>query len=180
MKIYQPRVAEGFQWVLPVNEDDFETFLSFDGSPRASTWTPVSVQLLSTDEGRALEKSDFPWLGRHALILSSGAVDAVGELLRTDGELLSLACDEAELWVFNPTTVVDALDKDWSELVRFNSSGRIMTVTKYAFQAELVDDVLAFKVPELLRASTFVTDGFVDAVKLASLRGVDFEMLWES
>lgn len=104
----------------------------------------------------------------------------MGELLRNDGELLPLACDEAELWVFNPTTVVDALDQDQSELVRFDSSGRIMTVTNYVFQDELVSDSVAFKVPELLRASTFVTERFVDAVKLADLRGVDYEMLWKS
>ncbi len=180
MRIYQPRVVEGFQWVLPINDDDFEIFLGFDGSSRASTWTPARVQLLSADEERTLEKSDFPWLGRHALILSSRAIGAVEGLLRNDGELLPLACDEAALWVFNPTTVVDALDQDRSELVRFNSSGRIMTVTKYVFQAELVGDAVAFKVPEFLRASTFVTERFVDAMKLAGLRGVEFELLWES
>lgn len=60
MRIYQPKVVEGFQWVLPVNDDDFETFPSFDGSPRASTWTPVGMQLLSADEERTLAKSDFP------------------------------------------------------------------------------------------------------------------------
>lgn len=180
MRIYEPRVADGFQWVFPVDDDDFETFCSFDGSSRESTWSPVRMRLLlADDEERTLEKSDFPWLGEHVLILSSRAVDAVGGLLRNDGELLPLACDEQELWVFNPTTVVDALDQNRSELRRFDS-GRIMAVSNYVFRAELVGDAVAFKVPELHRVSTFVTERFVDAVKSAGLRGVDFEMLWES
>lgn len=179
MRIYKPKVAEGLQWALPVNDDDFEVFLGFDGSPRRSVWTPVRVELISSHDGVTLRESDFPWLGSHVLVLSSRAVQAVGGLLSCDGELLPLACQEADLWVFNPTSVIDALDHDSSECVRF-SSGRIMKMTRYVFHPELIGDAVAFKVPALLRGPTFVTDRFVAEVAASDLRGANYEKLWDS
>lgn len=178
MRIYRFQVQEGYEWVVPVEDGYFEAFRAFDGSRKAANWQPIRMRLVDKDErGRRLLPSDIPWLGEHAPVLRRKAVERFGSMLAADGELLPLACDEAELFVFNVTSVVDALDLDRSELLRFPSTGRIMKVKTHVFRPERLSGVRAFKVPELLRSSLFVTD---EVVRVAGgLTGVGFKLLWE-
>ena len=176
MRIYELDPPEGYEWILPENQDDFEVFRRFDGSARASSWTPVRVRLLKEDESQRFLPSDMPWLGHHAPVLKERAVDALKPALIKDGELLPLACDDADMWVFNTTTILDALDLDQSDLVEF-SSGRIMRVKSYVFRSDRLRGVCAFKVPQLIRSSLFVTDEVVE--RASTLTGVGFKLLWD-
>lgn len=176
MRIYEFDPPEGYQWVRAENQSDYQLFRSFDGTDRASAWVPPRMRLLKEDEGQRFLPSSMPWLGPHAPVLDGRAVGALGPSLTNDGELLPLACDEVDLWVFNTTTILDALDVDQSELVRF-SSGRIMTVKSYVFRADRLRNVAAFKVPQLLPGPVFVTEEIVERSK--TLTGVGFRLLWE-
>jgi hypothetical protein len=179
VKVYEFAVQEGYEWIAPTDESQFEVFRALDGGSRAADWSPVPMRLIQEDEqGRQLRYSDIPWLGNHAPVLRNPASRALSPALLTDGELLPLACDEAQLVVFNVTTVLDALDLDQSDVVRFPSSGRIMKVRSHAFRS-IPADVGAFKVPELLSGPVFVTEEVVAAASGAKLRGVGFELLWE-
>jgi uncharacterized protein DUF1629 len=181
MRIYEFEVQESYEWVIPRDEADFDLFRSFDGSARAKAWTPVPMRLVTEDEqGRPLRSSDGPWLGKHAPVLRLEASLALAPILANDGELLPLECDEAALVVFNTTTVLDALDLARSTVVRFPSTGRIMKVTSHVFRAERLRGVHAFKVPELLRGSVFVTDEVVSAAQAARLGGVGFRLAWDT
>lgn len=174
MRVYEFEVQEGYEWAVPESDEDFEIFESFDGTPRAAGWRPVRVELLKEDEGQRFLPSDMPWLGRHAPVLRKKAVETLGPALTKDGELLPLACDEADLWVFNATAIREALDLDRSELVRF-STGRILDVTSYVFRPDCLHDLRAFKVPQL--DSVFVTQELVTLA--ATLTGVGFRLLWD-
>jgi hypothetical protein len=179
MKVYKFEVQEGFEWVAPTDEAHFEVFSNLDGSSQAGSWRPVQMRLVKEDEqGRQLRFSDIPWLGTHAPVLRETGSCALGSALLTDGELLPLWCDDAELTVFNVTTVLDALDLDRSDVVRFPSSGRIMMVRSHAFR-RIPSGIRAFKVPELLRGPVFVTEEVVAAASDADLRGVGFQLIWE-
>lgn len=179
MRIYQLAVLEGYEWVLPKRKQDHET-LTFDGTPRGTIWGPVPVELLRQDEdGKKLSQSDLPWLGAHAPVLRPRAVAALGGLLSRYGELLPLACADAELQIFNATSVVDALDLDRSEVVRF-ADGELMTVALHVFRPDAVDDVHVFKVPQLPRGPVFFSDELVGLAERADLIGVGFRLLWES
>lgn len=48
LEIYRPAVPEGFEWVLPVDDDDFETFQGFDGTRLGSSWKPIHVKVLES------------------------------------------------------------------------------------------------------------------------------------
>jgi hypothetical protein len=62
------------------------------------------MRILSfADDGTALEPADLPWLGEHLLILKPRAVDALWDLYLSVGELLPLACRDADLVVWNVT-----------------------------------------------------------------------------
>lgn len=98
-------------------------------------------------------------------------------MLRSCGELLPLACPYARLHVYNPTRILDALDENASDIVRF-SSGRIMTVQEYVFRPHVVAGVDLFKLPNLRASPTFVSEEYVDAWSSAGLVGLEFKQVW--
>jgi hypothetical protein len=124
-----------------------------------------------------LTASDSPWLGAHALILRSPSVRVLEPLLLEYGELLPLACKEADLAIFNATRVVDALDEGSSSLSRF-SGGRIMRATRYALVAEAIAGVEIFRIPNLRVSPTFLSERIVQTWHSAGLRGLEFRRIW--
>lgn len=176
--VYVPAWAEGFELCQPQRQDDYETLhVQIDGAPRRNSWSPVAVRLIHDDEGKLLATSDSPWLGSHALVFRKSAIERLGSLLQSNGELLPLACSEADLSIFNATRVIDALDEQASSITRF-SSGRVMRVTRYIFKAAVVADVDIFKIPNLRVSPTFVSERVVHAWTSAGLRGVTFDRVW--
>lgn len=94
MMIFEPLVGEGYEWVNACDDRDYETFLAFDGQPRAATWRPIAVRRVQADERQAFKPSDFPWLGSHALVMRRTAVEALQGLLDLHGEVLPLATND--------------------------------------------------------------------------------------
>ena len=100
-------------------------------------------------------------------------------MLTGNGELLPLSCGEGEYYAFNVTTSIDALDESNSEVERFESSGRIMLVLKYAFFGVRLSGATIFKIPQFPRTHVYVTDKFRKIVINNHLTGFDFVNLWE-
>jgi hypothetical protein len=176
--IYEPLSDEGFELCQPVREEDYETISrQICGTARGQSWRPLAMRLVRVDEGKKLSVSDAPWLGSDALIFRGSVIDRLGDMLRQYGECLPIDCPDAQLWFFNPTTIVDAMDEDVSTLRRF-SSGKIMRVMRYAFRCELVAGVDVFKIPNLQVSPTFVSERFVRAWASAGLRGLVFNKVW--
>ena len=78
--------------------------------------------------------------------------------------------------LFNVCRVVDALDEDASELHRFPSSGRVMKVSRYAFEPTLVADLTAFRIPQ--DRTLFLAGHAVATILGAGLSGADFQPVW--
>jgi hypothetical protein len=176
--LYVPRQAGGFEFCHPERSSDFQTIkLLIDGTPRGSTWRPISMRLIDEEHGESLARSDSPWLGPHALIFREAAIEVLGPMLREYGELPPLSCADAKLYVFNATRVVDALDEQASSIARF-SSGRIMYVSRYAFRPESTAGIEIFKIPNLLASPTFVSGRFVQLWTTSGLRGLVFKKVW--
>ena len=180
IKIFRPMALDGYALCHPVRSVDFEAFNELiDGEPRKWNWSPVKVRLVREEGGIAFKESDAPWLGGHALIFTKRAIEALGELLLASGELLPLLCDDADLWIYNPIHVVDALDEGASEIIRFKDR-RIMSVKRYVFHEDAVREEKIFKIKRLRVSPTFVGEAFVLAWNRAALRGLDFELVWEA
>ena len=131
-------------------------------------------QFLLNHEGRFY--SDFPWLGEHVPFLRKPAVEALGHSLLKYGQLLPVRGEE--VWLFNATTVLDALDHERSQIVYFDD-GDILAIERHVFDRGRIGTAEVFKLP--MRASpVFVTDSFVEQVRSAELRGVSFKALWNS
>jgi hypothetical protein len=179
MKIYTAIGREAFELCPPVYQSDFHQITALiDGTERQRNWRPIKVRLNKQDQGRHFRDSDSPWLGSDALIFRRTAADSLRPVLEAHGELLPLACSAADLLIYNPTQVLDALDESASDLHRF-SNGEIMMVTRYVFRPEVIGKSQIFKISRLRVSSTFVQQSFVDQWKASGLRGLDFKQVWE-
>lgn len=162
-------VVKGQEWISPIDQSHFERFWSLDGR-QVSDWNPPVMTIF--DEESAY--SDFPWLGEHAPILRKPAVDALTQVLLQYGQLLPLRGEE--VWLFNATTMIDALDTERSQIAYFDD-GSILAIERHAFKTDVIGEAEIFKLP--MRASpVYVTDVFVDRVRKANLRGVTFIEVW--
>ncbi|MER8826432.1 hypothetical protein NKH73_10475 [Mesorhizobium sp. M0938] len=131
--------------------------------------------LTEDDEGTPRGYSDFPWYGSHVLILRIDAANGLRETMRPYGQFLPLKGGD-RLELFNATTVLDALDEDQSEIVRFED-GDILNIERYVFRQEAVGNCPIFKLP--YRASNlYMQAGFIDQVKRMRFCGVGFKLVW--
>ncbi len=178
--IYEPLGMDGYELCHPVVKGGFEQIsILMNGTPRLPSWRGIQMQIVKKDRGKRLTRSDSPWLGSHALVFRSSAIDVVGGILSRHGELLPLGCADAELCIYNVTNIIEAMDEDASSVVRF-SNGQIMMIDRYALRAGVVADNDVFKVPSLRVSPTFVSHRFVDQWRASGLVGLDFTQIWEA
>lgn len=171
LTIYKFQVIEDQEWIFPADDDDYETFFAMDGRV-IQDWIAPVMKLDTEDR----TYSDFPWLGEHAPILKKPAVDALGPVLADHGQLLPLRGEE--VWLFNATTVLDALDRERSRIAYFDN-GEILDIERHVFRAEKIGAAELFKLP--MRASAvYVAGSFVEKVRNAGLGGVSFIQVWTS
>ena len=177
--VFVPTSSLDFELCHPRRDDDFETIDSLiDGTPRRAMWSPIEVSLVRIDEGRRLAESDAPWLGSQSLIFRPAVLDHLSGVLINHGELLPLACSDADLSVYNPRAV-DALDESASDIMRFDD-GRIMDIAGYVFKPDVIDGLDVFKLANLRASPTFVSPRFVDRWNKAGLRGLQFDKVWSN
>ncbi|MBU1227272.1 MAG: hypothetical protein KJ698_08695 [Actinobacteria bacterium] len=181
MRVFVAHGVDGFEWIMPVEEHDFQSVYELDGSSMVASWRPVRVRALDRlhDGGPILRQADLPWLGEHALVLRSSAYRAIGPALADVGEFLALDLvgSEDRLRLFNVRRTIDALDEGSSDIVRFPSTGRVMKIRRHEFREEALTGEGAFRVPEV--RTLFFTEKIVRAVDAAGLSGTEFDMVWE-
>jgi hypothetical protein len=176
--VYMPEGQANVELCYPAQDGQFEALYSaINGTPRLGTGRSPRMRLIKRDGAKRLADSDSPWLGAFALIFRSGVVDRVEPLLGPFGEFLPLECDDADLRVFNPTCVLDALDAESADVARFDD-GRIMRVRRYAFRPDVVEGVDIFKLTGLRVSPTFLSQRVADALRTSGLRGLDFIKVW--
>ncbi|MDX2271901.1 MAG: hypothetical protein NW237_08110 [Cyanobacteriota bacterium] len=149
------------------------------GNPVLEIWEPVQVRLATDLDKPPLPISDFPGLGGMPAFTGK-AIESLDEMLRMNGELLPLESDDGVFYLYNTTTIVDALDEEKSDLLR-NKNGQIRHIRKHHFIPQKVIELMIFKTVQAPRTSyPCVTDRFVNAVEQAQLTGFVFRKLWSS
>jgi hypothetical protein len=178
MKIYQVLNDDGYEFCHPADDNEVMTVPRLcNGTPRAASWTPLEMQLHREDEGKWLSEADSPWMSSNVLILRPRAIAALRPILLEYGELLPLHCAGAELWLYNVTRVIDALDEAASTIDRL-PDGRIILVRRPAFRKEAIGDTEVFKPSHRRGESIFVGQRFADLWHSAGLTGVEFMHVW--
>ena len=175
IKVYELTLADGQEWAMPkVLEDNY--VLSDLRGQRQLHWSPIGMDLLTEDdEGTPRGYSDFPWYGSHVLILRSDAANGLRKAMRPYGEFLPLKGGDG-LELFNATTVLDALDENRSEIIRFDD-GDVLNIERYVFRQEAVGNFPIFKLP--YRASNlYLQAGFIDQINEMGFCGIGFKLVW--
>src|SRR5712672_1930777 len=96
------RPSEGYESLLPADTNDCELMI-FDGTPRSSSWKPISVRRLRfTERGQFQHPCDFP-LCPGDLTMTQAAREKIGTHLEEYGEFLTLECEEGKFWAFQVT-----------------------------------------------------------------------------
>ncbi|MEP7042573.1 MAG: DUF1629 domain-containing protein [Dokdonella sp.] len=171
--IFKPSGQESAELCHPVGDDTgFELAGLIDGSPRLANWEPVEFKLWRREGRRKLLAVDAPWYATSILLFKPTVIRAIADYLQRYGELLPLICKDAEIVMYNPTRVIDALDEQASEIERFDN-GRIMTIDKHVFHADRIRNVDIFKLP-MRASSTYVSQRFIDIWTAHKLTGLNF------
>jgi hypothetical protein len=178
-KVYKLRYEEGYEWLLPAHEPDFER-LRFDGQPRASGWVPLEMKRLTTSgQGRQLVSGDFyACSGGDMLVFGDRAREVIGPTLEQYGELLPLSCEGQRFWTLNVTSFVDALDEGASQVGRASDTGRLLMVRRYAFKAAHLEGAGLFKLPQMPRGLIYATESFSEKLAESRLTGLELVQLW--
>jgi hypothetical protein len=175
-----------FQGFTPVDDTIYRHGgqLDFDGRSKANVWQPLDVYVLHP-------LRDIPdiWqlsAGSGEFIVNESVAIMLRWSLRTAGELLPVRHGVERFFLCNVTEVVNCLDHAKTVFRRTTPDGIGIGPLKYAFHHNRFTTSL-FKIPEQVKSSLFVLERsgdpekeFKAAVEHNALRGVTFELIWES
>ena len=154
-------------------------FNLFDGTPRNGKYpVPQGIRNRVGKEERSNVLPDFTHIGLTPIpTFSERAVQALGDMLSCNGELAPIKMDEAmQYYGFNPTRIVDVVDEKNSTIVYFPDGG-IMDIDHYALRADTKELPPIFRIPQLVRSRTYVSDEFIARVNECKLTGFRFQPL---
>jgi hypothetical protein len=139
----------------------------------AEHWKPMPVV------GRVNPFNDYPCLDLVHPVFSCRAVDALGDMLVANGDVLQLETTVGEYYLFIVQTKIDALNVRKSRFTRCRKDevARALSIDFFAFHATMLDDATIFRIPEQPNY-TLVTDRFKDRVEQAGLNGFEFAKVW--
>lgn len=156
----------------------YEFLIQLDGTPQKDTWWPRKM----------VRDNDLP-LGDYISKLSSDVMimqrKAIKQLASIMGniEILPLDCDFGDYWAINILDVLDCIDYEKSEFVRFPATTgpnpRIMKFLQFAFLPEKIQGHHVFKIVDQPKSHIFVDDVFVEEVRKNSITGFEFIPVWE-
>ncbi|TZF86961.1 hypothetical protein [Cognatilysobacter lacus] len=168
---------DGFELCHPVDSANFLRIQeAIAGENPTSQWSPMPVHLIGRDNAKSLTRSSAPSLGAFLLVLRPEVVLAMGDILSTSSELLTLRAPALTLFLINPKATLDVLDPERSEVVRF-ASGRLMRVTKWVLKGTALPECDVFKVAGFRVSPPVVSERFVQRWQECGFQGLEFRQL---
>jgi hypothetical protein len=140
-------------------------------SPRlADLWRPLRVK------GRVRAWNDFPTIDMVVPAFSQRAVDALGDILEANGELLPLEYEHGTWFAYNCRTVADIVDYTKSTVSL--DCGVQKEIDHYTIYVERLTGLTLFRMRHDVGPALYSTQSFVDRARQAGLRNFDFEKIW--
>jgi|GEM_PF-2929803 len=183
--VWKVRWLDGYQYVnATVLDAEFLAGLdNYDGRSVLGAWNPPVISLLQPQRGpRRAEfgRSDAPLCFPTIMLFSSRVVEVLSDLLRAHGEFLDTrSIERHDVFVFfNPTTQVDALDRERTTFRKFGRHARIIGIEKYVFRPGPDLDLPIFHLVGDRNNELYFGDVFVEAWKHHRFRGLNFDKVW--
>jgi len=181
VRVYEIDPEEEYLTFFLANEKEEQEFdklyESFWGQPLGDRWK--TFHLRSSESYHHLPMGDFPHFFGDVLLLSARAKEILQDMMAPSGEFLEMKYGNESVYAFNVTNVMDVLDENKSEVKRFKSSGRIMSIEKYEFIPHLLENQVIFKIPQQ-KVRIFVTDKLIQRVNEHGLVGLEFVERWSN
>ena len=180
MKIWHLKYdSEKYDSFFPADPSTLGIILSFDGRSQKSAWRPFYVERAKPE--KRLPLSDIPNFLVGVPTFSERALEALYPIIEDSVEILDICFSEGKYYLVNVTRVIDVIDYDLSNFVRFSTNQRIMKFNKYAFkQSEALQKSNIFKIIDAPKDRAFVSDLFKKTVEMNGLTGFIFQEVWDS
>ena len=175
MKIYE-YIADGDRhnyFITDQEHHEVKTSVG-RGVSLINSWKPIPVRnFFGEKEGLFLNKiSDFPSL--RDPVLSEKAWKVFEPYIKHYVEPLPLITPEGKYFALNILNIIDALDKEKSEVSYNRVTNRVSRILKHVFHTDKIEGQLIFKVPETLGLGVYVSEEFKKIVEDNNLKGLDF------
>lgn len=141
----------------------------FCGPAIGSSWVPLEVEVLP-----CIRSGDFPSLASHVPVFSQRALSVLAEMIRGDAEVLPLIEKSRRWYAINVFIAPGVLDSERAEVDRYEGSGRVHHIRRYAFHRHALEDHCLFKLAELPLSWPLVREPFKDLVERNRLEGLRF------
>ena len=175
MKIFRLEAdVDDYNYFDFVNEKNWDDKV-FDGKELLDNWIQPKVKLGRT---KKFPLGDIASLTTLNPAINTNVIEILKDIFSNNVELLPIIFDE-QYYLMNVINLLDALDEEKSEFERY-SSGKIMFCTKYVFKKDIIGHNYIFKIPQFPKTDILVTEEFVKRVQENSLKGFEFEELWDS
>lgn len=169
-------------YVIEPLYDQFTSYVPVDSHIASSQYSslrckgeplnwPSPLPIKVEEEDLGMPEADIGFINIGSLVLSEAANKALADISASCGELLPLTLADRRLWLWNVTTVVDALDK--AESV-FNSHGG---VTAPVFSRAALANVQVFKIREDNFSNIYCTDAVARLIEQHQLSGIELSEL---
>ena len=170
-------VLDGFADSLPFIERFNGTVIGTDLKGTRLSLNP------DTPDGPLPDYSSLSGLGIG--VFSDRAVTVLRQILDSHGQLFAVEFPQSSYFLYNITTMIDALDHQHCVLEYWPRIKRVFEfpvrrVLEYAFHEQLLQNVHLFKIPEFPTTQIYVTGNFVEEVQSRGLTGFRFTRLWSS
>jgi hypothetical protein len=135
----------------------------------SNVWQPLRVV------GRVRPFNDFPCVMIYPAF-SQRAIDVLGSILPSNGELLPLVTSVGSYCLFNCTSVADIIDFDQS-IVCYLNSNTICEIDYLCVHQDRLVDLSIFTMRKW-PGCCFVTDAVARRIREARLEGFEFRKIW--
>lgn len=180
MKIWKVRVdSEHYATMNFIEDESYEDLLSFNGIPKLSEWKSVPIDVW--DAFLELPLGDITGLEDGVQFLNEKAYSVLQPLLKDYAEFLPINSSTEHCYAMHTTTVMDVFDTDNAVANYFDAEKRrIIICDKYAFKnTDQLLGIPLFRIPQDNEINAFVTDSFLNTVKLNGLTGLAFDLVWD-
>ncbi len=133
------------------------------------------IQLEIGKESRKNELADFPAFYSGGILATENAKNTIKELIGGCGQWVNMEFEANQLFYFNTTLKLDALDEDRSDISSFD--GYVTGIKHYQLKDDDYTTSPIFKFGAYPSLPPVVTQQFVDVINQSGLTGLIFKPL---
>ncbi len=175
IKVYELWIDHTYRTYEPVSKDGYKSYM-FEGKKIENR---EFVTIYPSNHETEINKpiGDVFSVEVSSFCLNEKAYQVLKPYLEKYCQIFEILSQDEKIYVVNVTNMINCLDYDKSEIKRFQSSGRVMRVIKYAFKTDKLENEIIFKLPEFPKSIPYVTEKFKKIVEKNDIKGFKFKEL---